>query len=273
MIDAHQHVWALGRNGCVWPTEAEGPIFRDFALADFRAEAAPHGVTHTVLVQSQEDARDTGWLLELAEAAPDVAAVVGWTDLAASDAAGRIAALADRPKLKGLRPMVQDRAPDWYDDPALEPGFGAMVEHDLRLDALVRVPHLAALDRLARRMPELPIVIDHAAKPRIGTDGGFAEWHSAIAPLAERRSVFCKFSGLLTECAGAPAEAIEPYARSILDLFGPERMMWGSDWPVLELASTYGEWLSLARALVPTAAQEEVFGRTAARFYGAGEAP
>jgi L-fuconolactonase len=273
MIDAHQHVWALGRNGCTWPTEAEGQIFRDFALADFRAEAVPHGVTRTILVQSQENARDTEWLIEVAETAADVAAVVGWTDLAAPDAPEHIAALAARPKLKGLRPMVEDRAADWYDDPALEPGLKAIFEYGLRLDVLVRVPHLAALDRLARRMPELPIVIDHAAKPRIGADGGFEEWHSAIAPLAKRRNVFCKLSGLLTECIGAPAEAAEPYARSILHLFGPERAMWGSDWPVLELASTYDEWLSLARALVPTAAHEEVFGRTAARFYGVEQAP
>lgn len=271
MIDAHQHVWTLGRNGCTWPTEAERPIFRDFGLEDFRAVAAPDGVTHTILVQSQEDARDTEWLLELAEAASDAAAVVGWTDLAAHDAAEHIAALAGRPKLKGLRPMVQDRAPDWYDDPALEPGFAAMAGAGLRLDALVRVPHLAALDRLARRIPELPIVIDHAAKPRIGTEGGFAEWHSAIAPLAERRNVFCKLSGLPTECIGAPTGAIDPYARTVLGLFGPERVMWGSDWPVLELASTYGEWLDVARGFVPTSAQEDVFERTARRFYGLGE--
>jgi len=273
MIDAHQHIWALGRNGCAWPTEAEGPIFRDFGLVDFQAEAAPHGVTRAVLVQSQEDPRDTEWLIEVAGDEPLVAAVVGWTDLAAPDAPEHIAALAARSKLKGLRPMVQDRAADWYDDPALEPGLRAVVEHGLRLDALVRVTHLASLDRLALRMPELPIVIDHAAKPRIGADGGFGEWHSAIAPLATRRNVFCKLSGLLTECAGAPAEAIEPYARSILHLFGPGRAMWGSDWPVLELASTYGEWLNLVRTLVPIAAQKDVFGRTAARFYGVEQAP
>lgn len=273
MIDAHQHIWALGQNGCTWPTEAEGPIFRDFGLADFRAEAAAHGVTRAILVQSQEDARDTEWLVGLAETAAEVAAVVGWADLGAPDAPELVAALAARPKLKGLRPMVQDREADRYDDPALEPGLRAMVEHGLRLDALVRVQHLAALDRLAGRMPALPIVIDHAAKPRIGADGGFGEWHSAIAPLATRRNVFCKLSGLLTECAGAPAQAIEPYARSILHLFGPERVMWGSDWPVLELASTYGEWLNLARTLVPIAAQEDVFGRTAARFYGVEQVP
>lgn len=272
MIDAHQHIWSLGRNGCTWPTATEGPIYRDFGLAEFRAEAAPHGVTRTVLVQSQEDERDTDWLLRTGEDAPEVAAVVGWADLAASDAPERVATLGARPKLRGLRPMVQDRGADWYDDPALAAGFAAMAEQGLCLDGLVRVPHLAALERLARRMPELPIVIDHAAKPRIGAAGGYAEWHSAIAPLAERSNVFCKFSGLLTECAGAPAEAIEPYARAIIDMFGAERVMWGSDWPVLELAATYADWLGLARSLVPASMQEDVFVRTAMRFYGVGGA-
>ncbi len=268
MIDAHQHVWQLGRNGCVWPTEAEASIFRDYGLADFRAEAAPCGVARTVLVQSQENAVDTDWLLDLAEGDELVAGVVGWADFGAPDAPARIAALAARPKLKALRPMVQDKAADWYDDPALEPAFTAMVELGLRLDALVRVPHLAALDRLAARFPQLAIVIDHAAKPRIDAEDGFAEWHAAIAPLAARQRVFCKLSGLLTECGSAPPEAIEPYAEAILELFGPERTMWGSDWPVLELASSYAEWHELARACVPAAARTGVFERTAVRFYG-----
>jgi L-fuconolactonase len=268
MIDAHQHIWQLGRNGCVWPTEAEAPIFRDYGLADFRAEAAPVGVARTVLVQSQEDARDTEWLLDLADAEELVSGVVGWADFHAPDAPGRIAGLATRPKLKALRPMVQDRAADWYDDPALDPAFAAMVDLGLRLDALVRVPHLASLDRLAGRFPGLAIVIDHAAKPRIDAEEGFAEWHAAIAPLAARPNVVCKLSGLLTECGSAPREAIEPYLGAIFDLFGPERTMWGSDWPVLELAASYGEWLELARDWVPLSAHEDVFARTAARFYG-----
>ena len=273
MIDAHQHIWAIGQNGCVWPTRAEEPIFRDYGLDDFGAVAAPLGVTRTVLVQSQEDPRDTQWLLGLADAAAAVAAVVGWANLAAPDAPAQVAMLAARPKLRSLRPMVQDRAPDWYDDLALEPGLDAMADHGLRLDALVRVPHLAALDRLAGRMPALPIVIDHAAKPRIGAEGGLAEWHSAIAPLSARANVSCKLSGLLTECGEARAEAVQPYIAAILELFGPDRVMWGSDWPVLELASTYANWLDLAHSGVPAAVHEAVFAGTAARFYGLGEAP
>ena len=267
MIDAHQHLWAIGRNGCTWPTEDERPIFRDYSLDDFRREALPCGVTTTVLVQSQEDDRDTDWLLELAAREELVAGVVGWTDLAAVQAPQRVAALATRPKLVGLRPMVQEREADWYDRPELEAGLGAMIEHQLSLDALIRVQHLAPLERLARRSPDLRIVIDHAAKPAIASPRGFDEWHAAIAPLAERPNVSCKLSGLLTECGSEAPEAIEPYVEAILALFGPERVMWGSDWPVLELVSTYGEWLRMAQRLVPQAMHDAIFGATAQRFY------
>jgi len=264
MIDPHHHIWRIGEHGCTWPTAAEAPIFRDYSLDDFRAAALPHGVTATVLVQSQEDDRDTDWLLAIAEQDETVAGVVGWADLRD---AGRIGALASRPKLVGLRPIVQHRGADWYDRPQLEPGWRAMVEHGLRLDALVRVRHLASLDRLAVRHPGLPIVIDHGAKPEIDNEGGYERWREAIAPLAERPNVMCKLSGLLTECGSAPPEAIEPYVEAILARFGPDRVMWGSDWPVLEMVSTYGDWLDQARRLVPKAAHEAVFGGTAASFY------
>lgn len=265
MIDAHQHIWQIGEHGCTWPTAAEGPIFRDYSLDDFRAAAQPHGVTATVLIQSQEDDRDTDWLLAVAKQDETIAGVLGWADLRDLE---RISALASRPKHVGLRPIVQHREADWYDRSQLEPGWRAMIEQGLRLDALVRVQHLASLDRLAARHPGLPIVIDHAAKPEIDSPEGYQRWHEAIGPLVERPNVYCKLSGLLTECGTAPAEAIEPYVGAILGLFGPDRVMWGSDWPVLELVSNYGDWFSQARRLVPEAAHEAVFGATAARFYG-----
>lgn len=272
MIDAHQHVWRIGENGCVWPTAEDGVLHRDWSLDDFRNEAVPRGVHATVLVQSQESDRDTDWLLAFAEGEALVAAVVGWADLAAADAPARIAALAARPKLAGLRPMVQHRPADWYDDPALGPGLVALADHGLRLDALVRVPHLPALGRLASRFSEVSIVVDHAAKPAIGSAEGFADWYPAIARLAERGNVMCKLSGLLTECGGAPPEAAEPYVAAILDLFGPERVMWGSDWPVLNAASSYGAWLDMALRLVPRQDHGAVFAGTAQRFYALGAA-
>ena len=271
MIDAHQHLWRIGENGCTWPTAEDGVLHRDWSLEDFRAEVLPRGVHRTVLVQSQESDRDTDWLLALADEEPLVAAVVGWADLAAVDAPARIAALAARPKLAGLRPMVQHRPADWYDDRGIDAGLRALADHGLVLDALIRVPHLPALGRLADRFPQLRIVIDHAAKPAIGSAQGFAGWYPAIAQLAERGNVMCKLSGLLTERGEAPAEAIEPYVAAVLDLFGAERVLWGSDWPVLNAASSYGVWLDMALRLVPRADHGAVFAGTASRVYDLSE--
>lgn len=268
MIDAHVHIWRLGENGCVWPEASDGPIHRDFGLDEWTALAG--GGARAILVQSQESDADTDWLIETA-ADPRVAALVGWADLEAEGAPRRIRALAAAPKLAGLRPMVQHREADWYDRPGLAPALSAMAEAGLRLDALVRVRHLPALGRLADAFP-LPIVVDHAAKPAIADPSGYRAWYEAIAPLADRPAVAVKLSGLLTECGAAPPDAIEPYAEALLRLFGPERLLWGSDWPVLNLAADYQSWLARARDLVPGHAQAALFGGTARAFYGLPEA-
>ena len=267
MIDAHQHIWQLSRPECVWPGPEEGRIHRDYSMSDFRAAAGP-AAAGTILVQSQESLDDSRWLLETASIDPLVAGVVGWCDLLDPEAGDRIRALARNPLLVGLRPMVQDRGAGWYDAPAIAPAIEAMMDTGLRLDALVRVRHLPSLDRLAARFGHLPIVIDHAAKPRIGDADGSREWHAAIAPIAARSNVWCKLSGLLTECGGAPPEAVAPFVAALLDLFGADRLMWGSDWPVLEAVSSYGAWLEQARSLVPEDDHGQVFERTASCFYG-----
>jgi len=268
ILDSHLHLWELGREECSWPTAAEAPIHRDYGLSDLAATLRGSGVKSAILVQSQEHDSDTQWLLEQAGHSPLICGVVGWCDLEAADAGERIAELASRPKLVGLRPMVQHRQSDYFDRLQLVPAFRAMVEHNLVLDGLVRVPHLPALHRLAARMPELTIVIDHAGKPDIVLDDGFARWRASIGLLADLPNVVCKVSGLLTECGQRPHEAVAPYFSELLSLFGPERLMWGSDWPVVEMASDYPAWLDLARSLIPIGAHDEVFAGTAAETYG-----
>jgi L-fuconolactonase len=266
LIDAHHHVWSLARPECRWPTAADGILHRDYPLAAFKQVANEAGIEGAVLVQSQESDADTGWLLALA-ADPIVIGVVGWADLHASAAPRRIAALARQPKLAGLRPMVQHRAADWYDDAALDPAFDTIEAAGLTLDALVRVEHLASLARLARRRPGLRIVIDHAAKPAIDQSNGFESWRQAIVPLADQPNLRCKLSGLLSEKGHAPAEAVVPYILAVLELFGADRVMWGSDWPVLEASGGYADWLALARDTVPERDHRAVFGGTAHAFY------
>ena len=249
VIDAHHHLWALDTPGHMWPGPAEPTIHRDFGIDDLIADAGDLPLASTVLVQSQPTDADTDWLLGIAAASPTIGAVVGWVDLAAPTAPARIAALAENPKLRGLRPMLQGIADtDWLLDPALEPGLRAMLEHGLRLDALAQPRHLPMLARFADRWPGLPVVIDHGAKPFIAS-GVFDPWRDDIAALATR-GFWCKLSGLRTEqLPGAPAQDLAPYVEHLVATFGA-RLMWGSDWPVLHLAGdSPGQWFGDADRL------------------------
>jgi L-fuconolactonase len=267
ILDSHVHLWLIDRPECTWPTAGERAIFRDHRIDDLASRLLDNGVQSAILVQSQEHDSDTSWLLDQARDASFISGVVGWCDLESYDASERIAELASRPKLLGLRPMVQHLAADYFDRPQLKAPISAMVEGGLVLDALVRVPHLPALRRLATRFPELRIVIDHAAKPRISDASGFESWRSAIAALAELPNVRCKASGLLTECGSKPPEAIAPYMTELLSLFGAERLMWGSDWPVVNMTSDYESWFELARSMVPANVHHQLFAVTAAETY------
>jgi len=269
VIDAHQHFWSLSTPGHEWPTAQEGPIFRDFGPGDLAAEAAGIELAGTVLVQSQPTDADTDWMLALARDTSMVAAVVGWVDLAAPNALERITALSHDPKLRGLRPMLQSIPDtDWLLQDAITPALEAMVESGLRLDALVQPRHLPMLARLAERHPDLPIVIDHAAKPR-ADQGMLDPWRAEIKALADL-GVYCKLSGLRTEQAtGQPADALMPYVDHLVTAFG-DRLMWGSDWPVLHLAGDdWRRWLDDAVRLSARAGAEpgRLFAGAATDFY------
>lgn len=264
MIDAHVHLWQLGANDCIWPTAADGMLYRDARLDELIATMDDAGVDRAVLVQSQESPRDTAWLLDVAAATDRIAGVIGWADLRDRDA---VLGCAHNARIKGLRPMVQGRAADWFDAPAIGAGVAAMIEHRLVLDALIRPIHLPALSRLADRHPDLVIVIDHAAKPEAGPDG-FDRWQAAIAPLARHTNVHVKLSGLLTELS---PDVVAPTVQALLALFGAGRLLWGSDWPVLTAVAGYREWRDLAEALIPHADRAAVFGGNAQRLYGLAE--
>jgi L-fuconolactonase len=272
LIDSHQHFWRIGQNGQAWPTPDLAAIHRDFGPADLAAVGAPFDLAGSVLVQSQADDRDTDWLLWIAADAPLVLGVVGWVDLQAPDAAARIAALARDTKLRGLRPMLQNLTDDaWIAAPGLDPALDAMVSHGLSLDALVLTRHLPHLLALSQRRPELAIVIDHGAKPPIAAGDPAGAWARGIDALARRPQIHCKLSGLLTEASPAQGPgALSPYVEHLVSAFGPERLMWGSDWPVLNLAGDYGGWLVMAKALsglTDPADLAALFGGTSRRFY------
>ena len=269
-IDAHQHFWSLATAGHVWPTATETAIHRDFGPADLLSALDGLPLAGSVLVQSQPTDRDTDWMLALAQDTPLVRVVVGWVDLADPRAPDRIATLAREPKLRGLRPMLQSIADtDWLLHDALTPAIEAMLAAGLRLDALAQPRHLPMLARFVDRWPDLPVVIDHAAKP-FAAAGTLDPWRDDIAALAAA-GVHCKLSGLRTEQApGQPAHDLMPYVTHLVQAFGP-RLMWGSDWPVLLLSGdNWRRWHDDAVRMASAAGADVdlLFSGAATAFYG-----
>lgn len=271
LLDAHQHCWQLQRPECRWPNSDLPPLYRDFTPEELQAEARPLGVEGSILVQSQPDDRDTDYLLELAEQNDFIRGVVGWADLKADNASERITRLARNPKLRGLRPMLQDMPEDdWIADPLLAPAVGAMIEAGLVLDALVYSRHLPHLNEFARRYPGLSIVVDHAAKPPIA-EGAGRVWQAEMARLASNANIYCKLSGLLTEASpGQGTAELQPWVDELLELFGAERLLWGSDWPVINLVADYRHWLDMSGQLLSSLSQRQrqrIFADTARAVY------
>jgi L-fuconolactonase len=279
IIDAHFHSWQLARNDYGWLTPAMGRIYRDVDVPHWMNEARACGVQAGVLVQAAPTEAETQHLLQLADAHTEVLGVVGWVDLCAADAVQRIDKLAQGPKLKGLRPMLQDIAQaDWILQAAVQPGLQRMAELGLVLDALVKPVHLPHVLTLAARHPTLPIVIDHGAKPDIaaGVHAAWQPWADLLERLAQCPNVVCKLSGLLTEAGPDPAsDAARTWAHHVLATFGPQRVLWGSDWPVLELAASYADWWQECQAIVATDAlvRAAVFGGNAQRVYRLASGP
>jgi L-fuconolactonase len=271
-IDSHQHFWQLSRGDYSWLTPELGLIYRDFAADDLRPILQRHQIDATIIVQAAATISETEFMLDIARRVDFVKGVVGWADLEAKDAPDKIGRLAARDHLVGLRPMIQDIPdPDWMLRPALEPAIEEMQRGRLRFDALLRPPHLRPFLKFLRKYPNLPIVVDHGAKPEIRGDG-FASWAPAIAEIARDERVFCKISGLVTEAKSDwQADDLRGYIDHLVASFGPGRLMWGSDWPVVNLAGGYDRWMETSVACLSALSGDEraaIFGGTAARFYG-----
>jgi L-fuconolactonase len=273
IVDAHQHFWDLTRADYGWLTPEAGVLYRNYLPKELEPILGESEVAATVLVQAAPSEAETHYLLGLARAHPFVAGVVGWVDFAAADAPRRIAALAQAggEKLKGLRPMVQDiAAPDWIAQPSLDSAFDALIAHDLTFDALVRPIHLEPLRTRLLRHPKLRAVLDHAGKPDIAR-GGLAAWARDLKRLARETPIHCKLSGLLTEAGKRRSiDDLEPYVADVFACFGPDRVMWGSDWPVLNSVSTYADWLDLSGELIQRFASgrdADVLAKNAIQFY------
>jgi L-fuconolactonase len=270
-IDSHQHFWSLGRGDYLWmgDSPALAPIRRDVVPDDLRPILQRHGIDRTVLVQAAATIEETEYMLGLADATDFIAKVVGWVDFEDPSHRRHLARFAKHGKFAGVRPMIQDIPdPDWMFRPDVQWGYEALVDLDLTFDALGFPIHVDRFRRLFDRHPKMRVVIDHCLKPQI-RDNAFDEWARDMEWLARETGAVCKLSGLATEAnVDWTVETLWPYAEHVIGAFGPERVMWGSDWPVVDLAGGYDRWWAASQAILTGIdGRDHVFGGTAARFY------
>ncbi len=246
-------------------------LYRDYEPDDLKNLLEKVGVDGTIAVQADDNVAETKFLLSLATATPWIMGVVGWVDLGSPVASREIAQLAKHPKFVGIRPMIQDIADDdWMLGPDLAAGLETLQNLDLTFDALVLQKHLPSLDRFLELYPNLRVVIDHCAKP-IFKDRAFSQWAEGISRAAAHTNCFCKLSGLMTEAPLGTKEAeIHKYLNHAVDCFGTDRVLFGSDWPVLNLASDYVAWAKIVRnclTRLPVSDQKRVFSENPLTIY------
>ena len=281
VVDSHQHFWDPARFDYFWMSgEETKPLRRPYGPEDLAPLLAEAGVDATVLVQALQSVEETRWFLDIAAATPFVAGVVGWVDLRDPAVGETLAGLTSRPDgryLVGIRHMVQDEAdPAWLLQPEVAAGLRMVGERGLVYDLLLKPPQIAAATRLCAALPEVSFVVDHLAKPPIAS-GEVAPWADLMAPFGEMPHVACKLSGMVTEADAAswtPAD-LAPYVAQAVDLFGEERLLFGSDWPVCTLAAGYAQVKGALEAVLEEVSggplevgtRAKIFGGNAIRLY------
>ncbi|AQZ53680.1 amidohydrolase family protein [Martelella mediterranea] len=272
LVDAHHHLWNRARGDYPWMPGAPEILQRDYLVCDLAPLLSRFGIRRTVLIQAAPTQAETDFLLDIAEKTDFVAGVVGWLDMEDAQFASTLSRYAERPKFLGLRPMLQDIADDaWIVRPRVLKALEKLAEQDLTFDFLVLALHLPHVAETLRLVPGLRAVIDHLAKPPIAS-GDLGFWKDGLARLAEFDTLFCKLSGLITE-ADATAWSVDDLSPAInhaLDVFGPQRLIFGSDWPVCRPAGNYADVLAATMAALPAhlARDPGIFGGNAVRFYG-----
>ncbi len=271
ILDAHQHFWRPARGDYGWLAAAPPVLNRDYLPVDLQGSLARYGVDRTILVQAAPTEAETDFMLDLADRTPFVAGVVGWLDMDGDSFPDRLAHYAARPKFVGIRPMLQDLEDDeWILRPRVLRNLQLVAESGLAFDFLTLPRHLPHVATALQQTPGLRAVIDHISKPLIAK-GTLDPWRADIERVASFRNVFCKVSGIITEAdpRGWSVADLRPYIHHVVNCFGPDRLIFGSDWPVCRLAGDYGDVLSaLLLALPPRLRGDEGLFRTnAERFY------
>jgi L-fuconolactonase len=275
-IDAHHHLWRYTPQDYGWIDDSMSAIRNDFLPANLRSELAAAGIAGSVAVQARQTLEETRWLLDLAEANDFIRGVVGWAPIAGENFPECMEEFDLRPKLKGLRHVIQAEKDENYILRAdFNSGITAMQGSGLVYDILIFERHLAQTVDFVDEHPKQIFVLDHIAKPRIAA-GVFEPWATHIRELARREHVFCKLSGMVTEAdwqtrpAGFATSALEPYLDVVVEAFGPDRLMAGSDWPVCLLATGYSAWFATLDHYFRNFSapeRESIFGETATYVY------
>ncbi len=272
IIDTHQHFWKYNPVEFDWIDDEMEVIRRDFLPENLKETLSGTGVTGVISVQARQCLEETDWLLELASRQGFIQGVIGWLPLAHEQIAPLLEKYVQNPWLKGVRHVVQGEPdPEFILGKAFNRGVDMLRGHGLIYEILIFEHQLPNAIRFADRHPEQPFVLDHIAKPKIRTNE-IANWRRYLKELAKREQVSCKISGMVTEAEflNWTPEQLHPYLETVLDAFGPSRLMFGSDWPVCLVATSYSGWLSLVRNALSGLSEEEqdqIFYRNAMRIY------
>lgn len=271
-IDAHMHFWTLALEPYYnWMSPTLGVLYRDYKPADARPLMQAAGVEGCVLISAAASLKETGYLLGMADATDFIRGVVAWIDMLAPDAAQELTGWTRFKKLKGIRPYLQDiPQDDWILRKELDPVLQATRELGLTFDILIYPKHLPHILKFIERHPTLPVIIDHMAKPVI-RNGELDTWRKDLEPFRDIKHVHCKISGIVTEDGpGWTPERLKPYLDTVLDVFGPDRLVWGSDWPVVNLVADYPRWVETVAGAIAglnPADQQKIWADNAIRFY------
>ena len=275
-IDAHQHFWQPLRGDYDWMPQDNPILNRAYGPADLAPALDRFEIDGTILVQAAATIHEAEYMLGLADATPFIKGVVGWVDFEDQSQLAQLRRLAQHPKFLGVRPMIQDIPDvDWMLRDDVQWAYRAVIDLDLTFDALGFPQHLPNFLTLMKRYPAMRVVFDHCIKPQVRDQrrgkNAFSVWADGISKLADETQGCCKFSGLVTEADdGWSIEDLRPFADHVLNSFGADRVMWGSDWPVCRLQASYDNWHDVAQALTadrPATERSDIFGGTATRFY------
>lgn len=272
IIDSHQHFWQVGHFDYPWMTPEVEVLCQDYLPPALEPILKRCGVEKTILVQASNSLEETRWLLSLADQYPLIAGVVGWVDLTNESVGQQLDEFVSHAKFKGVRHLVESEpADDWLIQPSVLEAMCTLAAYGVSYDLLVHTRHLKYAKLLAESCPELRFVIDHMAKPPIARHE-LVEWAREIKELAAYSNVWCKLSGLVTEAnwANWRVKDLKPFVDTAVEYFGPQRMMFGSDWPVCLLAASYERVLDAFQSLLAELSDEDrncVFGKNATDFY------